>query len=79
MKKTAITLTLSLAIMLVVFGLIKLLSPIPDPNAGMAWTLRFDAWQVRALGVLELLAAIGIVAPVIRKRWYRLRTLPRAV
>lgn len=75
MSKATTTLSILLTIMLIGFGLVKLSPPIASPNDGMAWTLEFEEWQVQALGLLELLAAIGVIAPLILKRWYGLAKL----
>lgn len=46
------------------FGLQKVLVPIPDLIAqGMLWIEDFPAWQVRTIGVLEVLGVLGLNAP----------------
>ena len=59
-----IVLTLAMAI----FGLQKVLLPIPDLIAqGMLWIEDFPAYQVRAIGALEFLGALGLTLPYVIK------------
>ena len=54
------------------FGLQKVLMEIPDLIAqGMLWIEDFPAWQVRTIGALEVLGAIGLSAP------YLIKAIPR--
>lgn len=54
------------------FGLQKVLLPIPDLIAqGMLWIEDFPAYQVRAIGALEFLGALGLTLP------YLIKALPR--
>jgi hypothetical protein len=54
------------------FGAQKVVMAIPDLIAfGMLWIEDFPAWQVRAIGALEVLGAIGLVAP------YAIKALPK--
>lgn len=56
------------------FGAQKVLAPIPDLIAqGMLWIEEFPEWQVRAIGALEVLGALGLAAP------YALKALPRVL
>ena len=54
------------------FGLQKVALPIPELIAqGMLWIEDFPAWQVRAIGAVEALGAIGLIAP------YAFKGLPK--
>lgn len=54
------------------FGLQKVILPIPDLIAqGMLWIEDFPAWQVRTIGALEFLGAVGLNAP------YLIKALPK--
>ncbi|MFI8773221.1 DoxX family protein [Gordonia sp. NPDC062954] len=44
-------------------GMMKVLVPIPRIPAAMAWVHQAPAWQVRAVGVIALIGAFGIVLP----------------
>jgi hypothetical protein len=63
-----IILTLAMAL----FGLQKVFLPIPDLVAqGMLWIEDFPAYQVRGIGALEFLGALGLNLP------YLLKVLPK--
>lgn len=63
-----------LALAMSVFGLQKLFGAIPDLIAqGMVWIEDFPAWQVRAIGGLEALGALGLGLP------YAVKPLPRVL
>lgn len=63
-----IILTLAMA----VFGLQKVLLPIPDLlSQGMLWIEDFPAYQVRGIGALEFLGALGLNLP------YLVKVLPK--
>ena len=63
-----IVLTLAMA----VFGLQKVLLPIPDlVSQGMLWIEDFPAYQVRGIGALEFLGALGLNLP------YLVKALPK--
>jgi hypothetical protein len=63
-----IILTLALAL----FGLQKVLLPIPDLLAqGMLWIEDFPAYQVRGIGALEFLGVLGLNLP------YLVKALPK--
>ena len=54
------------------FGLQKVFLPIPDLiDQGMLWIEDFPAWQVRLIGALEFLGALGLNAP------YLVKALPK--
>jgi hypothetical protein len=52
-----------LALVFVVTGGTKLFTARDSLRGRMAWTNDFTAWQIKALGVLELLGAVGLVVP----------------
>jgi hypothetical protein len=50
------------------FGIQKVLMPLPDLVAqGMWWIESFPAWQVRTIGVLEVLGVLGLNLPFLIK------------
>ncbi|MCP4501893.1 MAG: DoxX family protein [Deltaproteobacteria bacterium] len=54
------------------FGMQKVVMPIPDLIAqGMLWIEDFPAWQVRLIGALEALGALGLVLP------YAIKAIPK--
>jgi len=56
------------------FGAQKVFMPIEDLIAfGMLWIEDFPAWQVRLIGALEVLGAIGLIAP------YLVKALPKGI
>ena len=58
-----------LTLTFVVFGLQKVFFPIPDLiDQGMLWIEDFTAWQVRAIGALEVIGALGLNLPYLVKR-----------
>ena len=44
-------------------GYTKLVTPIPDLAAMMAWAPTFPEWLVRFIGIAEIAGAIGIILP----------------
>ena len=45
-------------------GLLKLTQPTQRlAQRGLGWVEQFPTWQVKGLGVLEILAAIGLILP----------------
>ena len=69
MNKLLWTLQILLTLAFGLFGLQKVFLPIPDLIAqGMLWIEDFPAWQVRLIGALEALGAIGLNAPYLIKR-----------
>ena len=44
-------------------GLLKLLTPADQLALKQAWVPHFEPWQVKAIGALELLGAIGLIVP----------------
>jgi len=62
-----------LSLTFAVFGLQKVLMPIPDLVAqGMLWIEDFPAWQGRAIGAVEVLGVLGLNAPYLWKALPRL-------
>lgn len=48
-------------------GLMKIVRPkakLQEMEAPMAWTADFPEWQVKAIGALEVLGAIGVIVPM---------------
>jgi len=69
MNKLLWTFQILLTLAFGLFGLQKVFGSIPDLIAqGMWWIEDFPAWQVRAIGALETLGAVGLNAPYLIKR-----------
>lgn len=48
-------------------GLMKIIRPkakLQEMGAPMAWTADFPDWQVKAIGALEVLGAVGVIVPM---------------
>lgn len=64
-------------ILILVMGLLgfqKIYMPLPDLiEQGMLWVEDFPAWQVRTIGILEVLGALGLTIP------YVIKTLPKII
>ncbi|MCP4871144.1 MAG: DoxX family protein [Proteobacteria bacterium] len=74
MNKLTWTFQILLALVFGLFGAQKVVMPIPDLiEFGMWWIEDFPAWQVRVIGALEVLGAVGLVAP------YGIKALPRMI
>jgi hypothetical protein len=72
MNKLLWSFQILLILALGLFGLQKIVMPIPDLLAqGMLWIEDFPAWQVRAIGVLEVLGVLGLTLP------YLIKALPK--
>jgi hypothetical protein len=58
-------LTSLLALVFLVAGLVKAVTPYPKlmENPSMGWAADFTAWQVKTIAALEVLGAVGIVVP----------------
>jgi len=68
MNKLLWTFQVVLTLAIGVFGAQKVVFPIPDLIAqGMLWIEDFPAWQVRTIGVLEVLGVLGLYAPSLVK------------
>ncbi len=52
-----------LALAFVVTGLMKVLKPVDELVVTQAWVAHFSPLMVKGIGVLELLGAIGLIAP----------------
>ena len=69
MNKLIWTLQILLTLTMGLFGLQKVFGSIPDLIAqGMLWIEDFPVWQVRTIGALEALGALGLTAPYVVKR-----------
>lgn len=74
MNKLLWTFQILLTLAFGLFGLQKVFMAIPDLIAqGMLWIEDFSVWQVRAIGALEALGALGLIAP------YLLKQLPKVL
>jgi len=72
MNKLLWTFHILLTLTMALFGLQKVLLPIPDLVAqGMLWIEDFPTYQVRAIGALEFLAVLGLNLP------YLIKALPK--
>ncbi|MBQ1090077.1 DoxX family protein [Streptomyces sp. B93] len=58
-------LTSLLALFFLTTGLVKTVTPYTKlmENPSMGWAVDFTAWQVKAIAVLEVLGAVGVVVP----------------
>jgi len=54
-----------LAVAFLMFGVIKALNPKEKLAERMAWVEDFDAPVIKIIGVLEILAAIGLIVPMV--------------
>jgi hypothetical protein len=74
MNKLLWSFQILLTLVFALFGLQKLFLPIPDlVTQGMWWIEDFPVWQVRTIGALEALAAVGLNLP------YLVKALPKIV
>lgn len=53
------------ALLFVMAGGVKLARPKEALRAQMSWVDDFSGWQVKAIGALEVLGAIGLILPVL--------------
>ena len=68
MNKLVWVMQILLTLAFLAAGLGKVVSPLPDLIAqGMWWIEDFTEWQVRLIGVLEVLGAVGMNAPFVLK------------
>ena len=74
MKKFILIIQIILILVMVLFGFQKIFMPLPDLiKQGMLWIEDFPAWQVRTIGVLEVLGALGLIFP------YVIKSLPKII
>lgn len=52
-----------LALAFVLAGSMKLTQPIAKLSQNMTWTGQLPAWQVRGIGLAELLGGLGLILP----------------
>ncbi|RME91818.1 MAG: DoxX family protein, partial [Bacteroidetes bacterium] len=52
-------------------GTMKLITPYAELTAepGMAWAKDFSATQIQGIGALEVLGALGLILPILLKKW----------
>lgn len=68
MNKRLLTIQILVTLAMGLFGFQKVVMPLPDLIAqGMLWIEDFPAWQVRTIGALEVLGALGLNAPYLTK------------
>jgi len=69
MNKLIWTFQILLTLAMGLFGLQKVIGSIPDLIAqGMLWIADFEVWQVRTIGTLEVLGALGLTLPYAHKK-----------
>ena len=74
MKVFIIIIQTILVLVMMLFGIQKVVMPIPDLiQFGMLWIEDFPAWQVRTIGMLEVLGALGLILP------YVIKSLPKTI
>ena len=63
-----------LILVMALFGFQKIFMPLPGLiEQGMLWIEDFPAWQVRAIGILEVLGVCGLSLP------YLIKSLPKII
>lgn len=58
-----------LAILFALSGFMKLVTPIDELAESMAWVEDFSELQIRAIAILEILAVIGLILPMILNKF----------
>lgn len=74
MKVVKIVVLVLVALAYLVPGFMKLMTPYADMIAepAMAWANDFSANQVKGIGLLEILGVIGLVLPLLLKKYHKL-------
>ena len=74
MKVFILVIQIILILVMALFGFQKIFMPLPDLiKQGMLWIEDFPAWQVRTIGILEVLGAFGLIFP------YVIKSLPKII
>ena len=74
MKVFILIIQIILILVMALFGFQKIFMPLPDLiKQGMLWIEDFPAWQVRIIGILEVLGAFGLSFP------YVIKSLPKNI
>lgn len=74
MKVFILIIQIILILVMGLFGFQKIFMPLPDLiKQGMLWIEDFPAWQVRIIGILEVLGAFGLILP------YVIKSLPKSI
>ncbi|MFY0627641.1 MAG: DoxX family protein [Reichenbachiella sp.] len=74
MKVFILILQIILILVIGLFGFQKIVMSLPDLiEQGMLWIEDFPAWQVRTIGILEVLGASGLILP------YVIKVLPKMI
>jgi VIT1/CCC1 family predicted Fe2+/Mn2+ transporter len=74
MKVFILIIQIILILVMLLFGFQKIFIPLPDLiKQGMLWIEDFPAWQVRTIGILEVLGALGLIFP------YVIKSLPKII
>ena len=74
MKVFILIIHIILILVFALFGFQKIFMPLPDLiEQGMLWIEDFPAWQVRTIGILEVLGVFGLIFP------YIIKTLPKII
>jgi VIT1/CCC1 family predicted Fe2+/Mn2+ transporter len=74
MKVFILIIQIILILAMALFGVQKIFMPLPDLiEQGMLWIEDFPAWQVRTIGILEVLGACGLIFP------YIIKSLPKII
>ena len=74
MKVFILIIQIILILVMALFGFQKIFMPLPDLiKQGMLWIEDFPAWQVRTIGILEVLGVFGLIFP------YVIKSLPKII
>lgn len=58
-----------LAVLFALSGFMKLVTPIDELAESMAWVEDFSELQIRVIAILEILATIGLILPMILNKY----------